>query len=58
MSFGVTLRRSAPVLLFRLLGSQGALVTVHAIARIHPYASPHRPGGQIALSMHRAGKKL
>src|ERR1700746_2112820 len=40
MSFSVTLGRTAPVLLFRLLGSVGSLVTVHATARVHPYASP------------------
>ncbi|HEY2523686.1 MAG TPA: hypothetical protein VGI29_01425 [Candidatus Binataceae bacterium] len=57
MSFSVTLRRSAPVLLFRLLGSRGALVIVHAVARVHPYAPPRRPGGQIALSMPQGRKK-
>ena len=58
MSFTVTLRRSAPVLLFRLLGSSGTLVTVHAVATVHPYAAPRRPGGQIALSMQRAARKV
>jgi hypothetical protein len=49
MSFSVTLRRPAPVLLFRLLGSRGTLVTVHATARVRPYAPPRRRDGQIAL---------
>jgi hypothetical protein len=58
MSFSVTLSRTAPVLLLRLLGSAGSLVTVHATARVHRYALPRPSGGQIALSMRRAARKV
>ena len=58
MSFSVTLSRTAPVLLLRLLGSAGSLVTVHATARVHPYALPRPPAGRIARSMVRAGRKI
>ena len=41
MSFRVSLRRTAPVLILRLLGSTGTSVTATAAATAHPPAEPH-----------------
>jgi hypothetical protein len=41
MSFRVSLRRPAPVLILRLLGSTGTSVTATATATAHPPAEPH-----------------
>jgi hypothetical protein len=45
MSFSVSLRRSAPVLILRLLGSTGTSVTATATATAHPPAKPHEALG-------------
>ena len=41
MSFRVSLRHTAPVLILRLLGSTGTSVTATATATAHPPAEPH-----------------
>jgi hypothetical protein len=45
MSFSVALRRTAPVLILRLLGSAGVSVTATATATAHPPAKPHNAFG-------------
>jgi hypothetical protein len=45
MSFSVSLRRTAPVLILRLLGSAGTNVTAAATATAHPPAKPHNAFG-------------
>ena len=54
MSFNVTVRGTAPVLLLRLLGVARVNVTALATAKVHPSATPRqvwRPDGAIGRSV-------
>ena len=46
MSFNVTVRGTAPVLLLRLLGVAGVNVTALATAKVRPSATPRKSGGR------------
>ena len=50
MSFNVTVRRTAPVLLLRLLGVAGVNVTALATAKVRPSTTPRNSGGPMVLS--------
>ena len=50
MSFNVTVRGTAPVLLLRLLGVAGVNVTALATAKVHPSATPRKSGDPMVLS--------
>jgi len=50
MSFNVTVRRTAPVLLLRLLGVAGVNVTALATAKVRPSATPRDSGRPMVLS--------
>ena len=54
MSFNVTVRGTAPVLLLRLLGVAGVNVTALATAKVHPSATPRKSGGPMVLSDGRS----
>ena len=50
MSFSVTVQRTAPLLLLRLLGSTGTSVTAQATATVHPYPPSRQTGGSMVFS--------
>lgn len=55
MSFNVTVRRTAPVLLLRLLGVAGVNVTALATAKVRPSTTPRNSGSPMVLSAWSVG---